>query len=66
MKYIDKYPDMKPIHDERNGIIKCDAKYGKCHYCKNPTEFVEINYEAPFCSEECLNTWETEFFEKYQ
>lgn len=69
MKYKDKYPNMKPIHDERHGIIRTYPDFNRkdkcgpapCHVCDEITEFVEINYEGPFCSEECLAKFESKF-----
>lgn len=26
----------------------------KCCICGKPTQFIEINYQAPFCSDECI------------
>lgn len=56
MKYKDLYPDMKLIHDEVKGIIRGSPR--PCHWCKEPTEYVEINYEGHFCSEECMADFE--------
>ena len=64
MKFKDLYPDMTPIFDERKGIIRSystdeeNCGPAPCHWCKELTEYVEINYEAPFCSEECLLNFE--------
>ncbi len=52
-KFIDIYPNMTPIVDENNGIIKGN-KNKPCYICKELTEYVEINYETYFCSEECV------------
>ena len=53
MKFSELYPDMKPVVDERNGIIK-GTKYCACSWCGKPTKYIEINYESYFCSEECV------------
>lgn len=53
MKYIDKFPDMEPIFDEREGMIR-GGDMKPCIVCGCPTEFIEINYEARLCSEECM------------
>ena len=60
MKFKDKYPDIELIHDDRDGIIR--GMGGACRLCKEPTEYVEINYEAPFCSEECIFEFEEKLF----
>lgn len=57
MKYDIKYPDMKPIHDEKDSIIRANSPR-PCHLCKADTEYVEINYEAHFCSDDCLTKFE--------
>ena len=53
MKFSELYPDMKPIEDERNGVIK-GTRYCACSWCGKPTKYIEINYESYFCSEECV------------
>ena len=53
MKYADKFPDMKPILDVCENMIRGgDTK--PCLICGSPTEYIEINYEARLCSEECV------------
>lgn len=54
MKYADKFPDMKPIVDERHNIIRSRTAE-PCSVCGELTDYVEINYEGYFCSEECEN-----------
>ena len=58
MKYKDKYPYMQPISEEHNNIIRC-REQRRCCVCGHLTEYVEINYEAFFCSEECLAVMDT-------
>lgn len=57
MKYDNTYPDMKPIYDEQNGIIRSNVPK-PCHLCEENTEYVNINYEAHFCSDDCLIKFE--------
>lgn len=54
MKFSEKYPDMKPI-EEVHGCIMRSYEKRPCSICKELTEYVEINYEGHFCSEECLH-----------
>lgn len=54
MKYDILYPAMRPIVDEKHGVIRGTEKC-PCGVCGEPTEYIEINYEGYFCSEECLN-----------
>lgn len=53
MKYIDKFPDMVYIDDVFEGIMRGRSEK-PCLICGSPTEFIEINYEAHLCSEECV------------
>lgn len=62
MKFIDKYPMMEPISEECNGIMR-GRGIAKCCICHQPTDFIEINYEAYICSEECLNKLDDLYFE---
>lgn len=57
MKYKDKYPNLKEIYEDIDGIIK-GSKEKECTTCKELTQYIEINYEAPFCSDECLSNFE--------
>lgn len=60
MKFSEKYPHMKPIGDEEDGMIR-GRRAEPCFVCGCPTEYVEICSEAHFCSDECLNEFYTEF-----
>ena len=53
MKYSDKFPNMKYIDDVCDGMLR-GQRPQPCVICGELTEFVEINYEAHFCSEECV------------
>lgn len=63
MKYKDLYPNLKPIFEQANdpyaNVIKSEHGEGRpCHVCKDYTEYVDIDYEGPFCSHECLAKFE--------
>lgn len=62
MKFIDKYSTMKPLAEEHNGVMR-GCGIAKCYICHQPTEFIEINYEAYICSDECLNKLDDLYFE---
>lgn len=34
-------------------VVISDKEY-KCCVCGRATKYIEINYEAPFCSDECI------------
>lgn len=52
MLYDEKYKGMKPVEEARNIIY--GHKERPCIICGRMTRYIEINYEAHFCSEECL------------
>ena len=53
MKYSDKFPDMVCIDDVCEGIMR-GRSVRPCIVCGSLTEYIEINYEARLCSEECV------------
>lgn len=60
MKYINKFPDMRPIEDEVEGIMR--GRHSKqCAICGEMTEYIDIDAEVYFCSEECRR----EFYRQY-
>lgn len=65
MKYCDKYPNMIPIDDVCGNIMRGNERK-PCAVCGNQTEYIEINYEAPFCSEECVQTMDRMAEEHYK
>ena len=60
MKYIDKFPDMRPIKDENEGMMRGNSSK-PCCICGEMTEYIDINAEGYFCSEECRR----EFYRQY-
>ena len=61
MLYEKKYPNATPGQEVEHGIL-----YGinadNCAHCGRMTKFVDINYEAHFCSEECVKAFDDELF----
>ncbi len=53
MLLSEKYPDMKPIKEEKDGIMRGHESC-PCCICGRMTEYIELNYEAYFCSDECI------------
>ena len=58
MKFSEKYPNLKHLEDTREGIMRVNGLPHRCCVCGKLTNYIEINYEAPFCSEECLLAFE--------
>ena len=53
MKFAQKYPNIERIIDEFDGVFR--GFYQRpCCVCGLSTEYLEVNYMAPFCSEECV------------
>jgi hypothetical protein len=61
MKYADKYPDMKPIHDERD--LKIKGTDAPCMHCKESTPYIDICYEGHVCSDECMEAVDKAYYE---
>ena len=59
MKFIEKFKDLQYLEEDM-GILK-----GKnpvpCTMCGEPTIFIDLCAEAPFCGDECLE----EFYKQY-
>lgn len=56
MLYSEKYPNMKPIVDEEDGIMR-GHKISKCVVCGKPTQYIDIDFEVYVCSEECSKVY---------
>ena len=54
MNFKDRYPNAQYLDEVRMNIIKSDIEE-PCFICGTPTYFHEINYQAAFCSEECID-----------
>lgn len=61
MKFSDKYPHMKPIIDEAPNFIIRGTEMKPCVICKEPTEFIYLDFECHVCSEECQDTLEYQY-----
>ena len=65
MKFSEKYPNMRPIVDEApNGIIRGYNKQ-PCWNCGELTEYIDIDFEAPICSEECQSQKDSEYINTF-
>ena len=52
MKFLDKHPTAKPDQEVEPSLVRID-KEGACWHCKAPSLFVDMDFLAYFCSEEC-------------
>lgn len=62
MKYDQKYPNAKPMQMVETTIM-CAKKADSCYRCGALTKFVDIDFEAFICSEECDEELTGEFFQ---
>lgn len=53
MQFEEKYKDLAPGELSDNGCYITSDHSDKCSYCGRMCSFIEINYEAFFCSDEC-------------
>jgi len=54
MKYSDKHPNPKHLREVEPGVIYCEGEPTPCWNCGSPTNFWDLDFQAPLCSEECL------------
>lgn len=52
MKYDEKFPCAEYLDEVQGGMFKGDGKR-PCFICGTLTEFVDMDYQAHLCSEEC-------------
>lgn len=57
MKFSEKYKDVPVMGLGDNTYLRVEEKR-PCIVCGSPTQFVEINYDARLCSEECEHAFE--------
>lgn len=60
MQFNYKYAHLQPYEVDGN-IMKSD-KEGRCTQCGYLTSFIEINAEAYFCSDECVDAFDNEAY----
>ena len=61
MKFVEKYPNAKPGQEvETNILFGKDAD--NCIHCGRMTNFIDMCYQAHFCSEECVEAYDNEVF----
>ena len=53
MKFNEKYPNANYLGEVYFGIVKFNGAE-PCFICKELTEFGDIDFQCPICSEECL------------
>lgn len=63
MRFTEKYPNAEFLSVSFDGMLK-GTTLQPCWYCGELTPFVEINYEAHICSEECLRQIDREMNER--
>lgn len=62
MKFADLYLNLQNNAEVRMCLVYSDKEM-KCAICGDPTHFVEINYGAGYCSDECLNIEDERYFQ---
>lgn len=61
MKFSEKYPNAKPGQEVETGVLY-GSQSDNCANCGWLTNFVELNYQAHFCSDECIEAFDNEVF----
>lgn len=63
MKFSELYPNMRPIIDEEDGVIR--GKIAEpCCMCGTQTEYIDICSEAHFCGQGCRDGFYDEFMRR--
>lgn len=65
MLFDDRHPGVAvtfQCEDPDFEVVKLEAK-NPCWHCGRPTQWVELNFEAHLCSEECVDAKWKEYFE---
>jgi len=62
MDFDEKYPYAIYLEEPETDIIKGERTY-PCSNCKKPTNWIEVNFIAHLCSEECVKAKWIEFEE---
>jgi len=52
MEYKAKYPNAQVNEEVEHGIVK-GVEETPCIHCGEPSQFVDLDFEGNFCSEEC-------------
>lgn len=61
MLYSEKYPNAKSGQEVETNIL-CGNTSDNCVQCGRMTKFVEMNYQAHFCSPECIEEYDSQVF----
>ena len=56
MKFTEKYKDVGIGYITEENMLSEETE-GNCSICNEKTIWYEIDYNAPICSEECLDLW---------
>jgi len=54
LTFDQSFPYAKHLEEVRDGLIYSNIT-GPCLVCGYPTHFIEINYQAYFCSDGCID-----------
>ena len=58
MTWSEKYGSLR-VWEQRGSVFRAPFPV-PCEVCRRPTEFIDMDYEAGFCSGECLKEFEKE------
>ena len=61
MLYSEKYCNAKPGEEVEYGLMR-GYTLDNCAQCGRITNFIEMNYQAHFCSDECIEAFDAELF----
>ena len=56
MTWAERYGSLR-VWEQRGSVFRAPFPV-PCEVCRRPTAFVDVDYEAAFCSDECLHEFE--------
>ena len=61
MTWAEKYASLH-TWEQRGSIFRAPSSV-PCEVCRRPTEFIDMDYEVAFCSDDCMKEFEKELNE---
>jgi len=53
LRFEKKYPNPEHLKVYKEGVMWYNGRPGKCWNCNKPTQWIDIDFQAHLCSEEC-------------
>ena len=54
--WVERYGNLR-VWEQKGSVFRAPFP-GPCEVCRKPTVFIDMDYEAAFCGDECLHEFE--------